>query len=116
MFKFEKAIIPNLNRAIVKKYEKYLNNKAIKVPIIEYPNCYKNCCHDNVKNLVNEYSGYSIKGYYLVVETNFKKSIAIYHSIWNYNNQFIDPTPFEEGILYHTFIPSKKIKRSFFAL
>lgn len=116
IFTFINAIIPNKNRNIVKKYENYLHSKAIYVPICDYIHCYKNCCHENVINLVKEYGGNIIKGYYLITEADSSNSAAIYHSIWEYNNQYIDPTPFEEGILFHTFIRSDIINEKFLCL
>ena len=113
---FQEAIVPSMNRNIVKDYEKKFNSKAIYVYITPYPDCYENCCHQNVEKLVKEYGGYKVTGYYLVSEKDLKKSIAIYHSIWYYNTQVIDPTPFKEGVDYHTFIPTREKYGDFLCL
>jgi len=113
-FAFQDAVVPALHREVVKQYELVLKEQAIQVPIIEHPNCFKNCCHLNVENLVKEFGGKCIRGYYIVTDSLFKESIGIYHSIWYYNTQYIDPTPFEEGIMYHTFIPKERVNNEGF--
>jgi hypothetical protein len=113
---FNNAIVPALNRPIIKQYEMLFNSKAIKILITPYPGCYKNCCHENVIQLVREYGGKVVKGYYIVCEEDFSKSVAIYHSVWKYDDRLIDPTPFNEGIEYHTFIPTNNYFNEFLCI